>query len=285
MTRLLLLPVAALAAALTLPAPAAAKSPCEGLSGAARAKAEELLATLSPYACCEGTFAQCLAAEAPAKLVRQLADGVCRRATEGEGEDAIKRWLADRKASLVSGPTKTIKAEATHFAGAADAPVEVVVYACARCPYCKMSVVPTYQAVTGGALAGKAKLAYRLFPLKSHEGAVEAALAYEVARTNGKYWDYILHSYQHYEDVSPEALVAWAKIAGLDPAAMKKGMRDAGVRRRVAESKREGIKNGVTGTPTYFIDGREYRGDMSPTELYDAIEEAWARKTGVVCKP
>ncbi len=282
MTRLIL---TLCSVALLLPTSAAsAASPCDGLTGAARATAEELLGSLTPYACCDDTLETCLK-DKPSKLVRRLADGVCRQVDGGADADTVKKWLAERKASLVSGKTHSFATEPSHWAGDAKAPVEVVVYACARCPYCSMSVVPSHRAIAEGPLSGKAKLAYRLFPLKNHEHAVDAALAYEVARGNGKYWDYILHTYAKYDDVTPQALVSWAGKAGLTAGDMEKGLKDKGVRKRVAASKREGIKNGVMGTPTYFIDGREYLGNMSPVELYDAVEEAWERKTGDICKP
>ena len=71
-------------------------------------------------------------------------------------------------------------------AGDPQAPVRVVVYACARCPFCKVLVPGLYQEVTQGKLKGKVRLYFRPFPLKDHPGSSEGGLAMLGAAGRGK---------------------------------------------------------------------------------------------------
>ena len=74
----------------------------------------------------------------------------------------------------------------------------------------------------------------------------------------------------------------WAREAGLSPTAFEAATAEPATRERLVSSKKEGLRNGVEATPTLFIDGRPYVGDLDLEELVDVIGEERDRVTGEV---
>lgn len=259
---------------------------CDALTGEARAAATRLLETLSPYDCCDESLAACLKAPAPARLVKRLAADVCRRLGAGQKPDEVKREFEKRAASMppVARPAE-LELASVAWAGDAAAPVSVVVFACARCPFCSKSVPALYQAVTAGSLKGRARLAVKLFPVRTHPYAAEAALAVEAARSLGVFWPYVLEVYGRFDDFAVEQLPLYAKAVGLDLLAFQAEQAKPATRERVVAVKKEGVRLGVEATPTVYLQGRRYRGDVEEAALLDAIEEEIERAAGAICTP
>ena len=262
-------------------APAFAQTPaCEALSGPGKTLASRILETEHPYDCCDDTIRRCLGARPTCALAVRLADDVCRRVAAGQDEARIRRALSRRARSMVGGgPTATVDLAAASVTGDGSAPVTVVVYACARCPYCS-KLVPALHAQLQDRLKGLARLAFRTFPIRGHEGSTEAGLAFVAAARMGRFWEFALHSYRRFAEFSPEKQREWAKEAGLDPGLFVIRMEEPATREELVASKKEGIVNGVEETPTLFINGRRWVGDLTLPEVVDAIEEEAERVRG-----
>ena len=142
-----------------------------------------------------------------------------------------------------------------------------------------------YEAVTKGVLKGKAKLAYRNFPIKGHEFSKEGGFAFEAAHAMGKFWPYLLLVYSRFDVFCPKKLAEWATEVGLDQGLFQSTMESKATREAVVESKREGLRNKVESTPTYFINGKLYQADSKTWALTGAVLEEYERVTGVLCKP
>lgn len=261
--------------------PALAQTPaCEALSGPGKTLASRIIETEHPYDCCDDTIRRCLAARPTCALAVRLADDVCRRVAAGQDEARIRRALSRRARSMVGGgPTATVDLAAASVTGDEGAPVTVVVYACARCPYCS-KLVPALHAQLQDRLKGLARLAFRTFPIRGHEGSTEAGLAFVAAARMGRFWEFALHSYRRFAEFSPEKQREWAKEAGLDPGLFVIRMEEPATRDELVASKKEGIVNGVEETPTLFINGRRWVGDLTLPEVVDAIEEEAERVRG-----
>jgi protein-disulfide isomerase len=163
---------------------------------------------------------------------------------------------------------------------AADAPVTLVVYACARCPYCSKLVPELYRAANGGSLAGTFRMVFRTFPIRGHAGSTEAGLAFTAAAAQGCFWGYTLLAFARFDSFSVEKQPAWAAEAGCDPAAFAALMSDPATREALVASKKEGLANGVEETPTLFINGRRWVGDLEAVAILDAVAEEAARVRG-----
>lgn len=207
----------------------------------------------------------------------RLADDICRQIAAGKARADVERALERRAQSMlpVTKPVVISLDDATR-AGSADAPVTAVVYACSRCPFCRMLVPKLYREVTEGSLKGKVRLYFRPFPLKDHPGSTEGGLAMLSAARLGQFWPFVVHAlYGKYDAFCPALLPSWAESAGMDKPAFEKALANPAVRDALVAAKQEGIRNKVTATPTLFIDGRKYVYDLTTEAIVDVLEEAF----------
>jgi protein-disulfide isomerase len=254
---------------------------CDALQDAERRTAERILTTEYLYDCCDDTIAACLAAEPTCALAFRLAENVCRRVAEGQDEERIRRALSRRARSMMGGGAlATFDLQHAPTVGQDRVPVTVVVYACARCPYCSKLVPALYSAVVSGKLRGDARLVFRYFPIRGHEGSTEAGLAFVAAAEEGGFWSFMLHAYRHFETYAPGIEKEWAEAIGLDPEVFAARLADPAIREGLVESKKEGLRNGVEETPTLFLNGRRWVGDLTVAEIVDAIQEEVQRVRG-----
>jgi protein-disulfide isomerase len=264
-----------------LAAPVAAQTPtCDAPSESQRALAAKILATEHPYDCCDGTIAACLAREKVCRLAYRLAENVCRRVKADQDEQRIRRALSRRAQSMLTGRKAVIDLKLAPAAGDDDAPVQIVAYACARCPFCSKVIPALHTKVTRGVLKGKARLHFKTFPIRGHEGSKEGGLALVAAARMGQLWPFLLRLYGRYDFFCPDALSTWAAEAGLDKAEFERLCKDPETLPLLVESKKEGIRNRVLATPTVFLEGRIFLGEPTLEELVDLVEELYDRKTG-----
>ena len=277
-----LLPIVGLLLALASP-PAHAQTPtCAGLSGDHEFLAAQLLATQHVYDCCDDSIANCLQQKPTCSLAFRLSENVCRRVAEGQPKAQIVEALRRRAENARPGRrTVEIDLSGLSVAGDASAAITLAEYACPRCPYCARMTPWVHEAVVNGPLAGKVKLYLKTFPLRGHWGSKESGLAFLAAQELGHFWDFVLYYYAHFDEFSISKQPAWAKAVGMDPEAFQKEMDDPGVRQSLVDIKREGIRNGVDATPTYFVNGRKYEAELSLAELIDVLEEDFDKIEGI----
>jgi glutaredoxin len=272
----------ALLVAASLAAPVWSQTPaCDALAGPKRELAQRLLQSEHPYDCCDDTLDRCLAARPTCALAVRLAESICRRVAAGQDEARIGRSLSRRARSMVGGGEPAIIAvDPAASIGPESASVTLAVYACARCPYCSKLVPALLREVREGRLHGQVRLVLRAFPIRGHEGSTEGGLAFVAAAEMGRFWDFLLYSYEHFDAFAPERQREWAVAVGLDGDAFAARAADPAVREKLVASKKEGIINGVEETPTVFINGRNWAGDLELAELVDAVEEEAQRLGG-----
>jgi protein-disulfide isomerase len=268
----------ALAIALWTAPVVAQTSICDDFAGDARVLAERILASEYLYDCCDDTISVCLATRPDCELGGRLADNVCRRVAAGQDEARIRRALSRRARSMVGGADAAeVDLAAAYSTGPEDAPVTVVIYACARCPYCSKLIPELHNTLEHGPLRDRVRLAFRVFPIRGHEGSTPAGLAFVAAGEMGAFWPYMLHAYGNFDDWSETAQLEWSAAVGLDRATFEARSANPETRELLVASKKEGLVNRVEATPTLFIDGRRWVGDLETSELVDALEEVVAR--------
>ena len=124
---------------------------CDALPADKKALAHEILSALHPYDGCDETFARCLEAKPPKPVVLRLAADICRQVKAGRDRKQIDHALSKRaQTRLATGPRAALTLDEAFRAGAANAPVTVVVYACTRCPFCKVIVRETSASLPTG---------------------------------------------------------------------------------------------------------------------------------------
>ena len=152
-----------------------------------------------------------------------------------------------------------------------DAPLSLVEYGDFQCPYCR-DAAPVVNAVRD-ALGDRLVFAFRHFPLaEPHPFALSAAVASEMAGLHGQFWP--MHELLFSGDephLRQEDLRRYAEQIGVDP---DKVVWPATrfVEDRVEADFNSGVRSGVRGTPTFFVNGRRYRGDVTVDGLLEALQ-------------
>jgi protein-disulfide isomerase len=161
-----------------------------------------------------------------------------------------------------------------HEAGPDDAPVTLVEYGDYECPYCGMAylVVKSAQRELGKQL----RFVFRNFPLaEAHPHARLAAQAAEAAAAQGKFWQMHDALFEHQDALEAEDLSGYAKSLGLDMAQFARDLQDAKYTKRVRDDFRSGVRSGVNGTPTFFINGSRFEGSWANQQAFiNALHEA-----------
>ncbi|HQP35899.1 MAG TPA: thioredoxin domain-containing protein [Polyangiaceae bacterium] len=275
--------ILAMAWMLAISFPALAQTPtCDALQGPKKAVATAVLTSQHPYECCDDTIQACLQQKPVCLLARRLANDVCRRAGAGQSQADIERALARRATSMTTTQRMPIDTSKFEPAGAADAKVQVTGYVCARCPFCSRLLPALHQSVTQGALKDKARLHLRLFPIRTHEGSTEGGLALVASQKLGKFWPLLLHLYRNFDGFDAARLPEAAEQNGMNRDEFVRLMNDPASRELLTESKKEGVRNKVGATPTFFINGRPFSADLDMATLQDVIEEEHDRLSGRV---
>lgn len=264
------------------------RTSCDALVQSQRQRASVLLATLHAHDCCDETLALCLQHERRCLLAVRLAENVCRRVAQGQDEERIRLALSLRARMMMAAyldEAADIDLSASPAAGDPEAPVTVVEYAGPRGTNCASLTPRIHAAVAAGPLEGKARLYLKPFPLRSNPHSREAGIAFMAAQELGGLWEFVLHSYARFEGFDTSLQPEWAEAVGLDRERFEQLLEEERIVQRLVESKMEGLDNGVDSTPTFFIDGRRYLGELETEELVDTLEEAYERSQGLVYEP
>ena len=159
-----------------------------------------------------------------------------------------------------------------HFRGARDATVTLVEYGDFECPYCG-EAEPAARAT----LADDSDLVYvwRHLPLTDvHPHAQLAAEAAEAAGRQGRFWEMHDLLLDHQDHLLPKDLLRYAEQLGLDGDRFHRDLAGHEHERRVAADVESADLSGVSGTPTFFINGRRHYGAYDQASLEAAVQRA-----------
>jgi protein-disulfide isomerase len=155
--------------------------------------------------------------------------------------------------------------------GIASAPVTIVEFTDYQCPSCA-ATQPVIEKLVKE-YDGRVRLVVRDFPLEQHANAFKAAEAAEAAREQGKYWEYVAVLFRNQSKLDVAMLKEYAGQLALDRQKFDAALDSGKFSDRVQRDVRDGLKLGVGGTPTLFVNGRRVA-DSSYEALKAAIETA-----------
>jgi len=162
---------------------------------------------------------------------------------------------------------------ADHAHGPADAPVTLVEYGDYECPHCGLAH-PIVKAVESR-LGDRLRFVFRHFPISSnHPHAEHAAEMAEAAADRRKFWEMHDLLYRNQDALEDEDLVGYAASLGIDPTWAASALRSGTFTERVRASFLSGVRSGVNGTPTFFINGVRHEGPWDEESLLAAIAAA-----------
>jgi protein-disulfide isomerase len=158
-----------------------------------------------------------------------------------------------------------------HIQGNPDASVTLVEYGDYECPHCGRAhpIIKLVQRRTGPLL----RFVFRNFPLtEMHPHAEQAAEAAESAGARGKFWEMHDLIYEHQQDgpdaLEVEALASYASMIRLNPVTLIQDIADHTYLPRIREDFMSGVRSGVNGTPTFFINGVRFDGDWTDVDSF-----------------
>lgn len=163
--------------------------------------------------------------------------------------------------------------ERDHVLGPAYAPVTLMEYGDYECPYCRMAhpIVKSLLRQMGDSV----RFAYRHFPLtRAHPHAESAAQMAEAAADRGKFWPMHDLLFENQQALEVEDLIRYAAQLGIDPAWAVSAQASRRYADRVREDFRSGVRSGVNGTPTFFINGLRHDAPWDEPTLLEALQEA-----------
>jgi len=164
-----------------------------------------------------------------------------------------------------------------HFRGPIDAPVTVVEYGDFECPYCGRAEPVVRELLQE---FGDVRYVWRHLPLSDvHANAQLAAEAAEAAARQDAFWEMHDLLFKHQDALRPRDLISYARELGLDFERFTDDLREHTGSARVAEDVDSADLSGVSGTPTFFINGQRHYGAYDIAALSQAVRAAGARAT------
>jgi protein-disulfide isomerase len=155
--------------------------------------------------------------------------------------------------------------------GAAKAKVTIVEWSDFQCPYCSRAA-PTIEKIVKD-YPDSVRLYFKHQPLPFHPNAKPAALASVAAQNQGKFWEFHDKAFGAQKDLAPEKYEQWAGEIGLNASKFKADIASPKTQERVDADSAQGAKFGANGTPTFFIDGRQFAGALPYEQFKAAVDE------------
>ena len=161
------------------------------------------------------------------------------------------------KALITEGMTK----------GSKNSPVTLIEYSDYECPYCARAEATIKDVLDE--YGSKIYFVYKDFPLPFHNNAQKAAEASRCALEQNKYWEYHDALFKNQQSLDTNSLKTYAKSLGLDEAKFSECLDSNKYTEKVKQDIEEGQSKGVTGTPTFFVNGKMLVG----AQPFDAFKE------------
>jgi protein-disulfide isomerase len=204
---------------------------------------------------------------------------------------ALLTWLIFRATALLPRRLRTralvgtadtlvdlyidVDPERDHIRGPMDAPVTVVEYGDFECPYCGRAEPVVRELLSE---FGDVRYVWRHLPLNDvHPNTQLAAEASEAAADQGAFWEMHDLLLQNQDALQPDDLIRYAARLGLDLEQFGKALREHTGAARVSDDVDSADMSGVSGTPTFFINGRRHFGAYDIDTLSSAVRAAGAR--------
>jgi protein-disulfide isomerase len=191
----------------------------------------------------------------------------------------LPEWLRARAllgtADTIIDLAVPVDAERDHVRGPDRAPVTLVEYGDFECPYCGQA-----EPVVRELLAGYGDLRYvwRHLPLTDvHPHALLAAEGAEAAALQGSFWEMHDQLLDRQDALTAKDLIRYAAELGLDAERFTRDLRDHAGEAKIAADVDSADLSGVSGTPTFFINGRRHHGAYDISTLSDAVRAARER--------
>jgi protein-disulfide isomerase len=158
--------------------------------------------------------------------------------------------------------------------GSENAPITMIEFSDFQCPFCARYFKQTFPLIEKNYIkTGKIKYVYRDFPLSFHNYAQKAAEAAECARDQEKFWGYHDLLFQSQDALDIASLKVYAEELNLDTKKFNDCLDSDKYEEEVKKDFQDGQRYGVSGTPTFFINGVKIVGARPYSAFEEIIEQ------------
>jgi Na+/H+ antiporter NhaA len=205
------------------------------------------------------------------RLIQRMPDSVRARQIAGTADDLLDLAVE-------------VDPERDHIRGPHDAIVTVVEYGDFECPYCGQAETTMRELLASSGT--ELRYVWRHLPLNDvHVHAQLASEAAEAAAAQGRFWDFYDRLFADQAALTTKDLVVHAEALGLDVERFTSELRHHEHASRISEDVSSADESGVSGTPTFFINGRRYQGAYDVQTLRSAVRAARMRANALVTAP
>ncbi len=209
-------------------------------------------------------------------------------AYKGESAPSAQPKAVGPLALLDSSPSPSVKIDLSAYSGlgedfhkgSADAKVKIVEFADFQCPACSHASKALKQ--VHAEFGDKILVVFKNFPLdsscntsvqtKMHAHACTAARLARCAGSVGKFWPMHDRLFENQSSIDETSLTAWAKELGLSDAQIKECKESKDVLAKIQDDARQASEAGLQGTPTLFINGQKYNGNVDVDTMRSIIQ-------------
>jgi protein-disulfide isomerase len=241
------------------------------LSGLTPVQKKAVLKLLREEGCtcqCGMKAAECVMKDSNCSYSRTLAKIAIQGVKDGKSLMEISKLMdASPKAhrpKLLEAPV-AIPVDGAPVRGPADAKITLVEFSDFECPYCSAAVKQVD--IVMAAYPKDVKLIYKQFPLSMHPHAELAAEASLAAREQGKFWEMYDLLFKNFRQLSGTSVLAMATQLGLDMDKFKADLESGKYKGVVSKDVADGEAAGVYGTPAFYINGKQYNGEVTLAAL------------------
>ena len=217
---------------------------------------------------CGMKTAECVMKDTNCSYSRALAKVAIQGVKDGKSLMEISKLMdASPKAhrpKVLEAPVN-IPVDGSPVRGPADARITLVEFSDFECPFCSAAVKQVD--ILMAAYPKDIKLIYKQFPLSMHPHAQFSAEASLAAGEQGKFWEMYDVLFKNYRRLSRENVLLWAKQIGLDVDKFKADLDSRKFKPVVDKDLADGEAAGVYGTPSFYINGKQYNGEVSLAAL------------------
>jgi protein-disulfide isomerase len=175
-------------------------------------------------------------------------------------------------------PAQKVDVGSAPAKGDSGAPVTLVAFSDFECPFCSRAANTVKQLEEE--YKGKLRVAFKHQPLARHPNAKIAAVASMAAHEQGKFWEMHDKLFANQTALDRPALEKYAQELGLDMGKFKAALDSTKYDEYIAQDSEQGSQLGASGTPTFFINGRQIVG-AKPPEVFRRMIDEELKKAGV----
>lgn len=211
-----------------------------------------------------------LAKDSNVEKIGNALEGYFRKQRQNQEQQAAKAE-ADRLENQFKNPVK-FELENASFKGKKDAKITIVEFSDFQCPYCQRGAKVVEEVLK--AYPNDVRVAFKHYPLPFHGDAKPAAIASLAAGKQGKFWEMHDKLFAKQDQLKKEKFVEYAKELGLDVGKFTADLESTDLAKEVDADMQLGMKNGVQGTPAFFINGVMLSG-AQPLDRFKAVIDRW----------